>query len=420
MFHPFYLFIGRRYASVKGKDHFISVISLTSVLGIAIGVVALITVMSVMNGFATELRQTLLGGTAELSIHPVFQTTEFDADSLKTELLRRPEIKAVSGYLDGQGIISAKDLLMPLYIKGIQVQDFKQVMHFRSLASNRSANLLQPQAFGILLGQELALKLQVQVGDKVTVLLPHQRDNPITLMPRSKRFTVEGIFELGAGYDLAVGLMNLEDARCLLNIKQGLRGLELKLAPGVASSVLVEQLNANWRMNNRDYRALDWTENSQHAPFLKALQMEKRVMQIILFLIIAVASFNLVSSLVMMVTDKKPDIAILRTMGATRRQIMGVFIMQGFYTSGMGILWGVVFGLALAYNATDLVAGLESWFGVEFIDKKVYLISSVPSEVQFKDILGITGMASLLGFLATIYPAYKASHVEPAEAIRYG
>lgn len=411
---PYELYIGLRYTRAKRRNHFISFISLISMLGIALGVAALIVVLSVMNGFQDELRSRILGVAAHIEISG-FDNTLGDWQKVSAESLKTPEVEAAAPYVMGQGLLAYDQAVQGAVVRGIVptlengVTDVGRKMRVGSLSA------LRPGEWGIVLGAELARTLAVGLGDKVTVITPQGQITPAGMVPRLKQFTVVGIFQIGMfEYDSGLALIDLQDAQKLFRTGDHVSGVRLKLddlyrAPAVARNLSKTLVG--------DYDIRDWTQS--HVNFFRAVQMEKRVMFIILLLIVAVAAFNIVSTLVMVVTDKQPDIAILRTLGASPASIMKIFMVQGaiigFIGTGLGLLSGVV----LALNIGTVVPFIENIVGMKFLSADVYQISELPSKLEWNDVWVIGLVALVLSWLATLYPSWRASRTNPAEALRY-
>jgi len=415
MFKPLPLYIGLRYTRAKRRNHFISFISLVSMLGIALGVTVLITVLSVMNGFANELRSRML-----LMAPHVVVTTLTDElrewQPLLEELRQYPDVTGVAPYIQGQAMITYNQEVRGTLFQGIAPEYEHAVSEVRDRMEVGSIDDLQAGEFGIVIGVELATILNVTIGDKITLVVPQASVTPVGLLPRMKRLTVQGIFKVGMHeYDSALVLLHIEDAARLLRMDAGVvNGLNLKLEDMFLARRFSQALRDDLPLGHYSY---DWTY--RHANFFKAIKMEKTVMFIILTLIVTVAAFNIVSTLVMMVTDKQADIAILRTLGATPSTVMGIFIVQGTIIGVFGTLMGVVGGLALALNIETLIPTLESLFNTQFLSPDVYYISNVPSDLKWNDVYTITITSFLVSLLATIYPAWRASRIHPAEALRY-
>ena len=411
---PYELFIGLRYTRAKRRNQFISFISLTSMLGIALGVAALIVVLSVMNGFQKELRARILGVASHVQITGAgdkLQSWQQVAD----EAGKHPRVKAAAPYVLGQGMLSTDRGVQGALIRGVLPSLENQVADIGLHMKTGSLDDLKPGEFRIVLGSELAHALGAYKGDKVVLIAPQGQVTPAGILPRLKQFTVAGIFEVGMfEYDSGLALINLDDAQKLYRLDDKVSGVRLKLddlfaAPQVARELLT--------MLSEDAFVGDWTRS--HANFFRAVQIEKNVMFIILLLIVAVAAFNLVSTLVMAVTDKEPDIAILRTLGASPGSIMKIFVVQGSIIGVVGTLLGVVGGVVLAHNIDVVVPAIERLFNVQFLAKDVYYISELPSELRWSDVMTIAIVSLVMSLFATLYPSWRASKVNPAEALRY-
>ncbi|MES9882289.1 MAG: lipoprotein-releasing ABC transporter permease subunit [Sedimenticola sp.] len=414
MFRPLQLYIGLRYTRAKRRNHFISFISAISMLGIMLGVVALITVLSVMNGFHKEVRERILGMASHATIS-AFDNSLEDWEEAMSLSVNHPNVVGQAPYVEAKTMLTNGRKVSGALLRGVLPEQEPKVSDVGEHMKVGSLDLLTPGSYDIILGKELASLLGVVVGDKVTVVTPQIRVTPAGTMPRLKRFTVRGIFEVGMGeYDRGVALVHIKDAAKLLRLNDGVTGIRLKLddlflAPQV-SRELARQMGGV-------YRVSDWTY--QHRNFFSALRTEKRMMSLILFLIVAVAAFNIVSTLVMVVTDKQSDIAILRTLGASPGRIMGIFMVQGTAIGFIGTLLGVPGGIILPSNLERLVSGIEQLFDVEFLDPSIYYISALPSDLHWDDVSMIGCGAFLISLLATLYPAWQASRTQPAEALRY-
>ncbi len=414
MFKPLVLYLALRYTRAKKRTHFISFITLTSILGITLGVTALITVLSVMNGFQSELRRRILGMTSHVTVTG-YDGKLRDWRALAGRLQDRPHVVGSAPFVEAQVMLSFDRRVSGSMLRGVLPEREAQVSAVTERMTAGRMTDLQPGRFGIVLGAELARYLGVWLGDKVTVITPQITTTPAGILPRLKRFTVVGVFEVGMyEYDRNMALVHIEDAARLLRLGDAVSGLRLKLddlflAPRVTMSLL-EFLGPG-------YFVTDWTR--LHSNFFRAVQMEKRVMFIILMLIVAVAAFNIVSTLVMVVTDKRTDIAILRTQGMTPGAVMAVFVLLGSIIGLVGTIAGVAGGVALALNVETIVPAIERLFGVHFLAADVYYISELPSELHWEDVWRIAGMAYLLSLLATLYPAWQASRIKPAEELRY-
>ena len=414
MFKPVPLYVGLRYTRAKRRNHFISFISFTSMAGIALGVTALITVLSVMNGFEKELRDRILGMTSHATISG-FDGTLKDWRSLKTIALENPKVVGVAPFVEAQAMLTRGTAVRGVLIRGVLPEEEPAVSRVGEFMKSGDFSALRSGEFGIVLGRYVSRALGAGVGSKVTLVAPKAKVTPAGILPRLRRFTVVGVFEVGATqYDSAVALVNLEDASRVFQLDGRASGLRIKLddlfqAP-LVSRELARQLGGRFWVR-------DWSEYNQN--FFRALKIEKTVMFIILSLIIAVAAFNIVSALTMVVTDKEPDIAILRTLGATPGQVMNVFVVQGTVIGIVGTLLGALGGIGLATNVESIVPAIEAVLGHKILPEEIYYISDVPSDMRWSDVIKITAIAFVMSVLATIYPAWRASRIQPAEALRY-
>lgn len=414
MFKPLVLYVGLRYTRAKRRTNFISFITLTSVMGIALGVTALITVLSVMNGFEAELRERILGMTSHATITGERGKLS-DWQSLEKVVQENSKITGWAPYVKGQVMLSVGKRVSGAMLRGIDPALEGQVSDVTSKVVAGTADQLIAGEYGIILGSALANHLGVIPGDQVTVISPQLNSTPAGVLPRLRRFKVVGIFEIGMyEYDRNLALIQIDDAAKLLRLGEAVSGLRLKLEDlFVAPEVTRELLG---KLRGRHFIS-DWTKTNNS--FFRAIEMEKRVMFIILLLIVAVAAFNIVSTLVMVVTDKRPDIAILRTQGLTPLRVMGIFIVTGSVIGVVGTLLGLAGGITLALNVGTIVPALESLFGIQFLAADVYYISELPSKLVWLDVVQIAGTSLLLSLLATLYPAWQASRINPAEALRY-
>ncbi len=414
MFRPLELFIGLRYTRAKRRNHFISFISLISMVGIALGVTALITVLSVMNGFEQELRSRILGMTSHVTIGGYGDAIE-DWQDLARISAQQPEVLGAAPYIQAEGMLTYGSRVRGTVVRGVLPTEEPKVSEVGEKMVIGKLDDLRPGEFGIVLGRDLARLLNVTAGDKVTLVTPSANVSPAGILPRLKRFTVVGVFEVGMyEYDSALALLHLEDAQRLFRLDDGVTGVRLRVEDLFRAPFVARELAQNLP---GFYQVSDWTW--QHANFFRAIRTEKTVMFVILFLIVAVAAFNIVSTLVMVVTDKQSDIAILRTLGASPRSIMMVFMVQGTVIGIIGTLLGLVGGVGLALNVETIVPALERLFGIQFLPADVYYISDLPSELHWEDVARICGVAFLLSLVATLYPAWRASRTQPAEALRY-
>jgi lipoprotein-releasing system permease protein len=414
MFRPLALYIGLRYTGAKRRNHFISFISLISILGIGLGVAALITVLSVMNGFQQELRTRILGMASHASISADHEPL-LDWQRVARRAREHPQVEGVAPFIRGEVMLTHGGKVSGALVRGILPEKEPEVSTVGEHMRAGRLQDLQPGEYRIILGSELAYSLGARIGDDITMVTPQANYSPAGVLPRLRRFRVIGIFEVGMyEYDRGVALVHMADAARLFKLDNAVSGVRLKLddlfqAPQV-SRELAEQLGGHLRVE-------DWTR--QHANFFRAVQTEKRVMFVILTLIVAVAAFNIVSTLVMVVTDKQADIAILRTLGATPAMVLRIFMIQGAMIGVLGTVLGVAGGVALALNVETLVPRIEKAFGIQFMPADVYYISDLPSRLNWTDVWHIGVVAFLLSFLATWYPAWRASRTQPAEALRY-
>lgn len=408
------VFIGLRYTRAKRRNHFISFISLIAMLGITLGVWALITVLSIMNGFEAELRDRILGVASHVTISGA-EGGLADWQSLADQVEENPDVTGVAPYVLGQGMLSKDDNVTGAIVRGVLPDREASVSDIGANMKRGSLDSLADGEYRIAVGSALARSLGVDIGSKMIVVAPKGRITPAGMLPRLRRFTVSGIFEIGMyEYDSSLALIHLDDARKLYESEGNVSGLRLKL-DDVFDAPLVRMDLA--RSLDPGYYISDWTR--EHRNFFRALKIEKRVMFIILFLIVAVAAFNIVSTLVMVVTDKQADIAILRTLGMRPRSVMGIFIVQGMVTGVIGTLLGGIIGVITALNIETLVPFLEGLFGVQFFPADVYVISEFPADMHWDDVIVVT-LASLgMSAVATLYPASRAARTQPAEALRY-
>ncbi|WP_153118057.1 lipoprotein-releasing ABC transporter permease subunit [Rhodocyclus tenuis] len=414
MASPYELLVGLRYTRAKRRNHFISFISLISMGGVALGVAALIVVLSVMNGFQTELRERILAVVSHVQISGANGEMS-DWPQVAAQASEHPRVLAAAPFIQAQGMLSFGTTVRGVMVRGV-LPDFEdKVAEFRTHMKKGSFDALTPDSFNIVLGAELARALSVTVGDRVTLVAPQGVVTPAGVVPRLKTFTVAGIFEVGMfEYDSGLALIRLEDAQRLYRMDDRVSGVRLKIDDLFAAPRVVRELAS--RLDTDAYLS-DWTQS--HANFFRAVQIEKNMMFIILSLIVAVAAFNIVSTLVMAVTDKQADIAILRTLGASPGSIMAIFMVQGALIGTIGLAAGVAGGVALASNIDVVVPFLERVLGMQFLSREVYYISELPSELQWSDVGTITVVAFVLSLLATIYPSWRAARTNPAEALRY-
>ncbi len=384
-------------------------------MGITLGMTALITVMSVMNGFQKEVRTRILGVASHVQIGSMHGNLSHWQQTAE-EAVKHPLVEAAAPYVNAQGMLSHNQVVQGVIVRGILPTMEDKVADFAKMMVSGELDHLVPGEFGIVIGMELARSMGTFVGDKIVLISPQGQVTPAGILPRLKQFTVVGIFEAGHfEYDSGLVLIHMFDAQKLYRMENDdVSGVRLKLKDLFLAPQVVQELPA---MLTIDSFISDWTK--QHANYFRAIQIEKRMLSLILALIIAVAAFNIVSTLVMAVTDKESDIAILRTLGASPRSIMKIFIVQGTFIGVFGTILGVAGGMLLAYNVGEVVAFIESVFRVQFLSREIYYISTIPTDPQMSDITTVAVTSFVLSLLATIYPSYRASKVNPAEALRY-
>jgi lipoprotein-releasing system permease protein len=414
MFRPLPVWIGLRYTRARRRNQFISFISFTSMMGVALGVAALITVLSVMNGFEKELRGRILGMTSHATLLKMGGPLA-DWPGLQARLLQDPQVLGAAPFIQSQAMVTHGGAVTGVNVTGILPEEEPAVSVVAESIIEGDLGELGSGSWRVVLGSELARALRVAVGDSVTLVAPQPTTTAVGVTPRLRRFEVVGIFEVGMhDYDAGLALVHLEDAARLFRIEGGVTGLRIKLVEPMSAPIVTRQIA---RGLEEGLAVVDWTQF--HVNFFRALKSERVVMFVILTLIVAVAAFNIVSTLVMLVTDKQADIAILRTLGFPARAVMGVFIVQGLVVGLVGILAGVVGGVWLASNVQWIVQSIERAFSVEFLPADVYYISELPSSLEWSDVLAITLVSFVLCVLATLYPAWKASRTRPVEALRY-
>ncbi len=414
MFRPISLYIGLRYTGAKRRNHFISFISLVSMLGLMLGVGVLILVLSVMNGFDRELRQRILGMVPHATLSSAYADGLADWQQLAEAVEAYPGVVATAPFIQAQGMLTHRGLVRGVLVNGIDPEQEQRVSIIQNHLQEGRLDALQAGEFGIILGDILARTLGVLPGDQITLVLPEASISVAGVLPRLKRFQVVGTFKVGAELDATLAYVHIEDAARLKRFSDQVEGLRLKLDDLFRAPQAVRDLV---RELGPAYRSSDWTRT--HGNLFQAIQMEKRMIGLLLFIIVAVAAFNIVSTLVMVVTDKKADIAILRTMGASSGTIMRVFIVQGGFIGVVGTLAGTGLGVLLALTVTDLVAWIERLFGIQFLSSEVYFISYLPSQLIWADVIQICLASLAISLLATLYPAYRAVQTRPAEALRY-
>lgn len=410
MFKPISLFVGLRYTRARRSNHFISFIALVSIIGLTLGVAVLITVLSVMNGFDRELKNRILGMIPQATVSSTEILPQWRP--LVDLVNKQPHVIGSAPFTQLQGMLTAQGQVAGILVSGIEPEFEKKVSIVHKYMTQGSLDNLKEGEFGIVIGQGMADGLGLRLHDKVTLVLPEASPSPAGVVPRFKRFTVVGIFSIGADVDSMIGYIALNDAATLLRLPDGAQGVRMTLddifaAPDTASKLL-NQLPPNFYASN-------WTET--HGNLFSAIQMEKAMVSLLLFLIVLVAAFNIVSSLVMVVTDKKADIAILRTLGASPATITRIFMVQGVIIGTVGTIAGAILGIVFSLSISNVLGWINNTFGLHLFD--AYFINYLPSYLRPQDVLIVSGISLLLSFLATIYPARRAAQIQPAEALRY-
>ncbi|EPF69774.1 lipoprotein-releasing ABC transporter permease subunit [Acinetobacter indicus] len=410
MFKPISLYIGLRYTRARRSNHFISFIALVSMIGLTLGVAVLITVLSVMNGFDRELKNRVLGMIPQATVSSTQILTDWPELAKKVE--QHEHVTGAAPFTQLQGMLTAHGQVSGIMVTGIEPEYEKKVSIIHQHMVEGSIDNLKKGEFGIVLGKQMTDALGLSLNDSITLVLPEATPSPAGVVPRFKRFTIVGIFSIGAEVDSMMGYIALNDASTLLRLPDGAQGVRMKLddifaAPIVANDI-VSELPAN-------FYASDWTYT--HGNLFSAIQMEKAMVSLLLFLIVLVAAFNIVSSLVMVVTDKKADIAILRTLGASPGTITRIFMVQGTVIGVIGTVSGAILGIIFASSISGFIAWLNNVLGLNLFD--AYFINYLPSHLRWQDVVVIVSLSLILSFLATIYPALRAAKIQPAEALRY-
>lgn len=414
MFRPLPLFVGLRYFRARRRNQFISFISIMSMIAIAIGVMALITVLSVMNGFQNELRTRILSMVSDVTISS-YSGSLNDWPAVMARVQGLPHVTGAAPYIEEQAMLANGGTMSGTIVRGIIPGDDARVSDVGKKLVSGSLSDLRPGSYNIILGQDLAQSLGVVPGEKVIMLISQGNVTPAGIIPRLRRFTVVGIFYAGVyQYDSALALINLKDAQTLYSMGSSVTGVRLKLDDNLLAPAVAHRLTTTF---NGNYYVSDWTQ--QNANLWTAIAIEKNVMFVILSLIDLVAAISIIIVLVMAVTDKQSDIAILRTLGMTPKGIMGVFVVQGTLIGLLGTLLGLVLGILLATNVNNLLDLMRRLFHVQIFPASVYYISNLPSDIYVSDVLKICVATFVLTVLATLYPAWRAARTQPAEALRY-
>ena len=409
------MMIGGRYSRAKRRNGFISFISAISMIGVAIGVWALISVTSVMNGFANELRGSILEVTPHVTVTGGNGWLN-DWQSLSEKLDKNKDVKGYAPYIYTQGLINNSGSVTGALIRGILPEEEIKVGVVHEYMVEGSLNILQKGKYNVVLGEGLASTLNANLGDKITLISPQGQSTPAGLMPRLRRFTVVGIFGgLGpAEYSNNLAFVHMADAAKLYKAGSQVSGVRVTLEDPYAAPEITNDLAADFEYQ---YFVNNWTR--QHEAFFRALQLERTMVFMVLFLIVAVAAFNIVSTLVMVVTDKRADTAILRTLGLSPKKVMGIFFVQGVTSGVMGTFIGAIAGILTALNLSNIIGFLENIIGHQVFPQSVYIISDFPAELRFDDVVVVVIVSIVISMLATLYPAWRASKTQPAEALRY-
>lgn len=413
MFRPLSLYIGTRYTRAKRRNHFISFISLTSMIGLALGVLAMIVVLSVMNGFQKEMSSRILGLVPHAAIFGDQPLDDWQAVAAAAK--RNPQVLAAVPFAELEGMLSYRGAMQPIQLQGIDPALESQVSIIAEHMTQGRLSDLQAGEFGVVIGEITARRFQLKLGDRLALIVPEASSVPGGITPRMQAVNVVGVFKVGAELDGSLALLHVADAAQIQRLQPGqVPGVRLKLqdlyqAPQVSAAIVSEL--------GEGYRASDWTLTQ--GSLFSAMKMEKTMIGLLLLLIVAVAAFNIIATLIMVVADKGADIAILRTLGATPGQIMGIFMVQGTVIGVVGTLIGAVLGIVAALNVSQLVGWIERLSGQQVLSSDVYFISNLPSELLLADVLLICGAAFALSFLATLYPSWRAAGIQPAEALRY-
>lgn len=414
MYRPFEVFIGLRYTRARKRDHFISFIAILSIIGIALGVLVMITVLSVMNGFQKEVRERLLGAASHATVNGIEGSLP-DWRDVIDQARQHPRVIGAAPFVRTEGMLTNGPLVSASFVRGVDPGQEAEVSEIGNKMILGDINELKAGEFNIVLGKYLARSLGAYLGDKVTLVTPQANVTPAGILPRLKRFTVVGIFEIGhSQYDNGLAVVHMQDAARLLRLGDAATGVRLKIddifAAPVVSRELVEKMSGG-------YLVSDWTK--VHANFFRAVEIEKKMMTIILTLIVIVAAFLIIVTMVMSVKEKQSDIAIMRTLGASPLSIMKIFVVQGFVIGMLGVVIGVLLGITLSLNISEIVGFIEALLGTKFLSPDVYIISDIPSDLRSDDVWYIATTALIINLVFAVLPAMRAANTQPAEALRY-
>lgn len=415
MFKPLSLYIGLRYTRAKRRNHFVSFIAFTSMIGIALSLIVLITVLSVFNGFDQKIKQQIYGMVPHVTVTgDDGKLTDWLA--LKKTVMHQPGVLGAAPYVSGQGLLVHDGAVHPVMVTGILPAEENDISNLSAHMIRGNLNTLAPNQFNMAIGQNLADGLSVISNTPVNLYIPQVSVTPVGMIPRARQFHVSAVFNVGNGFgfDSSFAFINLQDAQHLFGLRNSVSGLQLKVSNLFAAPVIAQRLQ---KTLGYQYQVSDWTQ--QYGAFYHAVQMEKSMMFFILILLVLIAAFNLVSGLVMAVTDKESDIAILRTFGATPGMIMRIFMVQGSAIGVVGTIIGLFLGLLLASHVAQVNEFIQQTFHVQLFTSNVYFVNYLPSQIEFSDVFKVCVVALLLSVFATIYPAWRASRVQPAEALRY-
>jgi lipoprotein-releasing system permease protein len=408
------LLIGRRYLRSSRGNRFVSFISTISMAGVAIGVAVLIVVLSVMNGFEREVRDRILSLTAHATISALSSRLG-DWQDAAARVRDNPAVLGAAPFIEDQALLIAGGKSSGAIVTGVLPEDERQVTIIANKVTAGSFDAMKPGEYGIVLGNELAQALGVRMGERVVIVTSLRTTTPAGVMPRMRTFKVVGLFSAGMyEYDRNLAYVHIADAARLYRMGDDVTGLRLKLADMFAAPRVVRELAVAL---GGGYYVDDWSR--KHATFFRSIQLTKSALFIILLLVVAVAAFNIVSTLVMVVKDKRSDIAILRTIGAAPRSVLSIFVTQGVAIGVIGTLCGVLLGVLISYNLESLIHGLEALLGLHFLDKKVYFITDLPALVEWSDVLQISLTAFGLCCLSTLYPSWRAARTQPAQSLRH-